>query len=64
MDDGWMIVLEEGKECCEVDLVDIRVIEGDVGVESGGLGREFEVCDGWKEMVCLVRGKEEGVKVG
>ena len=58
-----MILLQEGKECCEVDLLDITVIEPDVAVETPALPVEFEVCDPCKEMVSFLTPKEEPLKV-
>lgn len=63
MDHASMILLQEGKECCEVDLLDITVIEPDVAVETPALPVEFEVCDPCKEMVSFLTPKEEPLKV-
>lgn len=63
MDHASMILLQEGKECCEVDLLDITVIEPDVAVETPTLPVEFEVCDPCKEMVSFLTPKEEPLKV-
>jgi outer membrane protein OmpA-like peptidoglycan-associated protein len=63
MDHASMILLQEGKECCEVDLLDITVIEPDVAVETPALPTEFEVCDPCKEMVSFLTPKEEPLKV-
>ena len=63
MDHASMILLQEGKECCEVDLLDITVIEPDVAVETPALPVELEVCDPCKEMVSFLTPKEEPLKV-
>lgn len=63
MDHASMILLQEGKECCEVDLLDITVIEPDMAVQTPALPVEFEVCEPCKEMVSVLAPKEEPLKV-
>lgn len=63
MDHASMILLQEGKECCEVDLLNIKVIESDMAVETPALPVELEVCEPCKEMVSFLTPKEEPLKV-
>lgn len=59
MDHASMILLQEGKECCEVDLLNIKVIEPDMAVKTPALPVEFEVCEPCKEMVSFLTPKDE-----
>lgn len=63
MDHASMILLQEGKECCEVDLLNIKVIEPDMAVKTPVLPAEFEVCEPCREMVSFLIPEEEPLKV-
>lgn len=50
MGQASMLLLQEGRECCEVDLPDITVIEPEVEIPA--LPAEFEVCEPCGHAAC------------
>lgn len=63
MNHASMTLLQEGKECCETDLLDITVIEPDIAVEEPALPQPGEFCEPCMQMVTFLEAKEEPLKV-
>ena len=63
MNHASMSLLQEGKECCETDLLNITVIEPDIAVEEPQLPQPNEVCEPCMSMVSYLAPKEEPLKV-
>lgn len=63
MNHASMSLLQEGKECCETDLLNITVIEPDIAVEEPQLPQPNEICEPCMSMVSYLTPKEEPLKV-
>lgn len=63
MNHASMLLLQEGRECCETDLLDITVIQPDVAVEEPALPAAGEFCRPCMDKVTFLEPHDEGPKV-